>query len=104
MIELNIDNFEEEVLKSEIPVVIDCWAEWCHPCKMMEPVFEELSKEYAGRLKFCKLNTEENFLIAQQYDIQSIPTLLFFKNGKLTGRFVGFAPKPHLKKIIDNNL
>ena len=104
MIHLTIDNFTDEVLDSDIPVIIDFWAEWCNPCKMMAPVYEELSEEYKGKLKFCKLNTEDEMLIAQQYGIQSIPTLMIFKNGEIILRFSGFVEKTQLKKIIDDTL
>ncbi len=104
MIHLNIENFSDEVLDSTVPVIIDFWAEWCNPCKMMAPVYEELEKEYKGKLKFCKLNTQEEMLIAQQYSVQSIPTLMIFYKGKIIGRFIGFLEKPYLKKIVDDTL
>ena len=103
MIHLTRDTFVDEVLNSDKVVVIDFWAEWCHPCKLLEPVFEELEKEYP-QFKFCKVNTEEEPFIAQQYSIQSIPTTMFFYKGKIIKRFVGFAPKPYLKKMFDEVL
>lgn len=104
LIHLNQDNFEKEVRQSELPVIIDFWASWCMPCQMMGPVFEELSKEYEGKLKFAKVNTEEEQAIASQYGIRGIPSLVVAKNGKEIDRIVGFAPKPLLKQKIDNIL
>ncbi len=101
---LNLTTFITEVLESKVPVVIDFWASWCNPCRMMAPEFEELDKELGDKIKFCKVNTEENPEISQQYTIQSIPTMLIFKDGKIIGRFVGFAPKEQLKQIILNAL
>ena len=95
------ENFENEVIKSELPVIVDFWAEWCGPCKMMGPVFEELSKEYKGKLKFVKVDTEEFPEISGQYGIQGIPSLLVLKSGTEIGRIVGFNPKEELKAKID---
>lgn len=86
-------NFEEEVLKSEIPVLVDFWAGWCMPCKMVEPVVEEIAAEYEGRLKVCKVNVDEAAKIAAEYKIMSIPTLAVFKGGELVERAVGALPK-----------
>jgi thioredoxin 1 len=98
----DLEIFKREVLESKIPVVVDFWADWCHPCKALSPVLEELSAEYSGMLKFYKINTEENPELSKIYKIKGVPALLFFKNGKLVGNFVGFAPKQHLKKVIDD--
>jgi thioredoxin 1 len=97
-------NFEQEVLKSPTPVMIDFWAEWCGPCKMIGPLVEELAVEYAGKIKVGKLNVDECGSIAQKYRILSIPTLLFFKQGEVFSQMVGAAPKKEVVKYIDKVL
>ena len=94
-IDVTNQNFEEEVLKSDIPVLVDFWAPWCQPCLMMVPTLEELSEELEGKLKICKLNTEipENQNLAIQYQIQSIPNMKLFKDGKVVKEFIGLRPK-----------
>jgi len=104
VIHINQNNFEKEVQNSSKPVIIDFWASWCGPCKMMAPVFEELSTEYEGTLKFAKLSTEEEPMLASQFGIQGIPTLAVFQNGKEVQRIVGFAPKEVMKQKIDEIL
>ena len=101
LIHLTNENFDKEIKQSKTPIIIDFWAEWCGPCKMMGPVFEELSKEYAGKLKFAKLDTDEYGDLAGEFEIQGIPSLLVLKNGEEVDRIVGFAPKPVLKSKID---
>jgi len=103
LIHLTSDNFEAEVIKSKVPVIVDFWAEWCPPCKMMVPVFEELAndKAYAGKLKFAKLDTEEAPEIAGKYEVMSIPSFLIFRDGAEAARFVGAMPKEDFKKQID---
>ncbi|MCK5698981.1 MAG: thioredoxin [Candidatus Aenigmarchaeota archaeon] len=101
MLELNADNFETEVTNSETPVIIDFWASWCGPCQMMGPVFEELSKDYTGKLKFAKLSTEEQPDLAAKFNISGIPCLIITKQGKEIDRIVGFAPKETMKEKID---
>src|SRR5215212_2101301 len=97
-------NFQKEVLESSDPVIVDFWAEWCGPCKMMAPVLDELSDEYDGKIRFVKLNTDENYESAARYGIQSIPTLVIFRGGREVNRLIGFAPKPQLKRQIDRAL
>jgi thioredoxin 1 len=92
-IELTDDNFEQEVLKSDLPVLVDFWATWCGPCRMVGPIVDELAKEYAGKLKVGKLNVDSNGKTSIKYGIMSIPSLLFFKKGQVVDQMVGAAPK-----------
>jgi len=101
---INPENFDEIVKQSDLPVLLDFWAPWCGPCQMMGPVFEELSGDYEGKLRFVKLNTEDHPELAGQFGIQGIPSLLFLKDGKEVNRIVGFAPKDLLKSKIDDAL
>jgi thioredoxin 1 len=100
-VELNDGNFASEVLKSDLPVLVDFWAPWCGPCKMVGPVVEEIAKDYDGKLKVGKLNVDENSQTAGQYGIMSIPSLLFFKEGKVIDQIVGAVPKQHFIEKID---
>ena len=93
--------FEQEVIKSERPVLVDFWAPWCGPCRMVAPIVEELAGEYEGKVDFYKLNTDENPKVSMQYQIRSIPTLLVFKSGEPVQQIVGFRPKSDLKKRLD---
>lgn len=96
--------FAEEVLNSEVPVLVDFWATWCGPCIMIAPTIEELSSDFAGRAKVCKLDIDENQEIAMQFGIRSIPTLLVFKNGEVVDQIVGVAPKKLLASKLEAQL
>lgn len=98
---LNESNFENEVLNSEVPVLVDFWAEWCGPCRMIGPIVEELHTEYEGKAKIGKLNVDENPNIAGEYGIRSIPTLLIFKGGKVADKLVGALPKNQIASKLD---
>ena len=103
-LELTDSNFEELVLKSDKPVLVDFWAEWCGPCRMVGPVVEELSKEYDGKAVIGKLNVDNNAQVSMKYGIRSIPTILFFKNGEVVDRSVGAVPKPQLAQKLEGQL
>lgn len=97
-------SFEEEVLQSDLPVLVDYWAEWCGPCKMIAPVLEEVASEYEGRLKVCKLNIDENTDTPAKFGIRGIPTLMVFKGGKTEATKVGALSKSQLTSFIDESL
>ena len=100
-VEITDATFEEEVVKSDTPVVVDFWAEWCGPCKMIAPLVEELAGEYEGKVKFTKLDVDSNPQTPMQFGIRGIPTLLIFNGGKPVGQVVGAVPKSMLKKRVD---
>jgi len=103
VLELNKENFASEVLGSDLPVLVDFWATWCMPCKMMAPILDELAEEVGGKLKIAKVNTEEgdNTELAMEYQIQSIPNLKLFKGGKIIAEFIGLRNKETLKADIE---
>jgi thioredoxin 1 len=102
--EVSDGKFESEVLKAEVPVLVDFWAPWCGPCRLVEPLVEELAEEYGDKVKFLRMNTDDNFNTANQYGIRAIPTLLVFKGGQPVGQVIGFRPKGDLKRVIDQVL
>jgi thioredoxin 1 len=97
-------NFKAEVLESKIPVLVDFWANWCGPCRMVAPIVDELAKEYSGKIKIGKVDVDANSSIASQYGIMSIPTLIFFKDGKVMAQLTGVQSKDSLKRKIEENL
>jgi thioredoxin 1 len=98
------DTFEPEVLQADKPVLVDYWAEWCGPCKMIAPLLDDLAKDYAGKLKVAKLNIDENQATPPKYGIRGIPTLMLFKNGNLAATKVGALSKSQLMAFIDSNI
>ncbi len=103
-IQLTENNWEEEVLNSDIPVLVDFWAPWCGPCRMVAPIVSEIADEYAGKLKVGKLNTDEEPNIAVRYGIMSIPTLMIFKNGEVADQIVGAVPKEYFVQKLEQVL
>ena len=101
---LNDDNFSNEVLESDLPVLVDFWAEWCGPCRMVGPVVEEIARDYEGRLKVCKLNVDQAPNTAAKYSIMSIPTLAVFKGGKEVERIIGALPRQAIEEKITPHL
>lgn len=97
---LGDDNFEGEVLKSDKPVLVDFWAPWCAPCRMVAPAVEELAGKYAGQVKVGKLNIDEHQNVPQKYNVMSIPTILVFKNGQPVDQIIGAVPKAHLENML----
>ena len=100
-VEIKEAKFDEVVIKSKMPVLVDFWAPWCGPCRMVAPVVEELSGEYDGKVSFVKINVDDNPQVAGQFGVMSIPTLILFKEGKPASTIVGFRPKEELKKSLD---
>lgn len=103
-VEVNDQTFAREVLQQAGPVLVDCWAPWCGPCRTVGPIMDRLAGEYAGRVKIAKLNTDQNQRIAGQFQIRSIPTLLFFKEGQLINRQVGALPKNEIERLLRSML
>lgn len=104
VIELSDDNFESEVLKADVPTLVDFWAVWCGPCKQVAPTVEALASEYKGKLKVGKLDIDHNQLTPQKYGIRSIPTLLVFKGGQVVGQIVGAVPRAKLEEEVKKHV
>ncbi len=104
IVHITDDTFEAEVLKSEQPVLVDYWAEWCGPCRMIAPILDEIAADYAGRVKICKLNVDENQATPPKYGIRGIPTLMLFRNGNVEATKVGAVSKSQLVAFLDGSL
>ncbi len=98
------DNFEDEILKSDVPALIDFWATWCAPCKAIAPIVEEMAAKYGGKLKVAKMNVDDNQLTPVKYGVRSIPTLILFKNGEVADQVIGAVSKSHIEDFIDRAL
>ena len=103
-VDVTDEQFEQEVLKADLPVLVDFWAEWCGPCKIVSPTVEALADEYDGKVKFVKLDTEQNFDIPDRYGIRSLPTLMIFKGGEQVDQIFGARPKAELKRYLEKAL
>jgi thioredoxin 1 len=104
ILQINDSDFDDQVLKSEIPVLVDFWAEWCGPCKMIAPILEEIAIEYAGKITVAKVNIDNNPVTPQRYGVRGIPTLIMFKDGEVHATKVGALAKSQLAAFIDANL
>ncbi|MHA7840876.1 MAG: thioredoxin TrxA [Gammaproteobacteria bacterium] len=104
VISVNDDGFESEVLKSDMPVLVDFWAAWCGPCKMIAPYLDDIAKEYAGKIKIAKVNIDENSITPANYNVRGIPTLLLFKEGEVVDTKVGAVSRTQLAEFIDQQL
>lgn len=99
-IKLDEQNFDKEVLGSELPILVDFWAEWCGPCKALAPIIEELAKQYEGKMRVGKVNVDENNNLAMRYGVMSIPTMKFFKQGKVAAELIGAQPKSNIEEVL----
>ncbi len=104
LLEFNEQNFEQEVLKSDLPVLVDFWAAWCAPCRMMAPAVDAIASEYAGRAKVGKLNVDENLSVTGRYNIRGIPTLVLFKKGQVQEQSVGATSKDAIAKLLERHI
>lgn len=104
LINVTDDSFAQDVLQSSVPVLVDFWAPWCGPCRMLTPILEDLATQYLGKVKVAKVNIDENNMIASQYNVRSIPTLILFKNGEAVATKVGALPLAQLSSFIDSNI
>jgi thioredoxin 1 len=104
VLDLNDDQFDAEVLNSDVPVMVDFWAEWCGPCKMIAPTFKQCAEDYKGKVKFVKINVDDNSNTPTKYGVRGIPTLMLFKEGALEATKVGAVTKTQLSSFIDSNL
>lgn len=102
--DITINNFDEEVINSELPVLVDFWASWCGPCRMLGPVVEKLAADYEGKIKVCKVNVDEEQDLAVKHHVMSIPTLFLFNKGELVNRLVGARPYEDIQKVIEEVL
>lgn len=104
IVTLTLDNFEDEVENSETPVLVDFWASWCGPCKMIAPIIDQLADEFDGKVKVGKVNVDDNRELSARFKVMSIPTLMLFKNGEVTNQLIGARPKGELVKMLDSAL
>lgn len=104
LLQITDASFEEEILKSELPVLVDFWAPWCGPCRMITPIVEELASEYEGKIKVVKMNVDENQATPTKYGIRGIPTVILFKGGEVAEQIVGAVPKAKIASMVENNL
>ncbi len=104
VIKITTENFESEVLGSDVPVLVDFWAVWCGPCKMVSPLIDELADDYDGKAKVCKINVDEQMELAEKFKVMTIPTIMVFKNGEIVEKTVGAKPKADYAQLIENQL